>query len=172
LAALCRCYQGEVWVQLGRMAEGVAQLRQGIDDLLSIEARIGISKIIGYLAIAEDRQGDVADAFDTIERALQASRREVAFRPEILRLRGELRFKHNHIDLAKADFLEALSLARGMLAKAWELRSTMSLSRLLDHQGDRDEARAILSGIYNWFTEGFDTPDLKDAQTLLIELGA
>ena len=58
-----------------------------------------------------------------------------------------------------------------MGAKAWELRATMSLARLLASQGRRDEARAMLAEIYGWFTEGFDTPDLKDAKVLLDELG-
>jgi predicted ATPase len=57
-----------------------------------------------------------------------------------------------------------------MGAKALELRATMSLARLLDKQGHRDEARAMLAEIYNWFTEGFDTADLKDAKVLLDEL--
>jgi predicted ATPase len=57
-----------------------------------------------------------------------------------------------------------------MGAKAWELRSTMSLARLLNQQGRRDEARKLLTESYNWFTEGFDTPDLRDAKTLLDKL--
>ena len=59
-----------------------------------------------------------------------------------------------------------------MSAKAWELRATMSLARLLDRQRHRDEARAMLAAIYNWFTEGFDTADVKDAKALLDELSA
>ena len=58
-----------------------------------------------------------------------------------------------------------------MLAKAWELRATMSLARLLATQGRRTEARAMLAEIYGWFTEGFDTADLKDAKAVLDELG-
>ena len=61
-------------------------------------------------------------------------------------------------------------MARGMSAKAWELRTTMSLARLLDSQGRRAEARAMLAEIYGWFTEGFDTADLKDAKALIDEL--
>ena len=57
-----------------------------------------------------------------------------------------------------------------MDAKAWELRATMSLARMLAQQGRRDEARTMLADIYNWFTEGFDTADLKDAKVLLVEL--
>jgi len=69
-------------------------------------------------------------------------------------------------------FRKAIELARVQSAKAWELRATMSLSRLVAKQGNRDEARAMLSDIYNWFTEGFDTADLKDAKALLDQLGA
>ena len=61
-------------------------------------------------------------------------------------------------------------LAQKMSAKAWELRATMSLARLLAKKGKRDEPRAILAEIYGWFTEGFDTADLKDAKALLDEL--
>ena len=61
-------------------------------------------------------------------------------------------------------------MARSMGAKAWELRTTMSLARLLASHGRRDEARAMLTKIYNWFTEGFDTADLKEAKALLDEL--
>ena len=69
-----------------------------------------------------------------------------------------------------ADFREAIALAQKMGAKTWELRTTMSLAGLLDNQGRRDEARAMLAEIYNWFTEGFDMPDLKDAEALLDKL--
>jgi predicted ATPase len=63
-------------------------------------------------------------------------------------------------------------MARSRSAKSWELRATTSLARLLRDTGRRDEARAMLTGIYNWFTEGFDTADLKDAKALLDELSA
>jgi predicted ATPase len=59
-----------------------------------------------------------------------------------------------------------------MQAKAWELRATISLARLLAQQGKRNEARTMLADIYNWFTEGFDTADLKDAKALLDRLGS
>jgi predicted ATPase len=84
-----------------------------------------------------------------------------------LRLRGEILLKLADSQLAEADFRDSIAMARGMSAKACELRTTMSLARLLDSQGRRDEARTILADIYNWFTEGFDTTDLKDAKSLL-----
>jgi predicted ATPase len=73
--------------------------------------------------------------------------------------------------LAEADFREAISLAQKMSAKAWELRAATSLARLLRDNHRRDEARASLAEIYNWFTEGFDTANLKEARALLDELG-
>ena len=73
-------------------------------------------------------------------------------------------------ELAEADFRDAIALARTMRAKAFELRATANLARLLAHQGHRDEARTLLAEIYDWFTEGFDTRDLQDAKALLAEL--
>ena len=96
----------------------------------------------------------------------------LVYRPEILRVRGDLQLKQGQTRLAEADFREAIALARNMSAKAWELRTTISLARLLAQQRHRDEAQAILSEIYGWFTEGFDTADLRDARALLDELGA
>ena len=121
---------------------------------------------------AQEREGAIADALETIEQALQANPDELVYRPETLRLRGELRLKQGQTELAEADFREAIALAQKMGAKAWELRATMSLARLLAKQGRRDEARTMLAEIYGWFTEGFDTADLKDAKALLDELNA
>ena len=70
----------------------------------------------------------------------------------------------------RAPLSERLRFRPKQSGKWWELRATTSLARLLAKQGQRDEARAMLAEIYNWFTEGFDTPDLKDAKTLLDEL--
>lgn len=74
------------------------------------------------------------------------------------------------MERAEAGFREAIDLARSTGAKAWELRATISLTHLLDDQGRRKEARWMLAEIYGWFTEGFDTPDLKDARALLDQL--
>src|SRR5262249_32716104 len=118
---------------------------------------------------AQGRAGFLADALETVQQALRADI-EPVFRPESLRIRGELRLKQGHTATAEADFRESISMARSMGAKAWELRTTMSLARLLGSQGSHDEAHAMLAEIYNWFTEGFDTADLKDAKSLLDEL--
>ncbi len=96
----------------------------------------------------------------------------VVDRPQKLRLRGELRLKRNpggktQFEDVERDFRDAVELAWSMSAKSLESSATTSLARLLR---DTDEGRALLADIYNWFTEGFDTSDLKDAQGLLEQL--
>jgi tetratricopeptide (TPR) repeat protein len=169
-AAYSQCVLGHARVQLGRATEGIELIRQGIARLVEIGARQDITRRTNYLAEAQECAGAIVDARESVERALQANPEEVAYRPEVLRLRGELRLKQGETELAEADFNESIALAQSMGAKAWELRTTMSLARLLQDTGRRDGARAMLAAIYGWFTEGFDTADLKDAKTLLDEL--
>ncbi len=171
IAANCQHTLGHARAQLGRPAEGVVLIRQGIAGSLEIGTRLGISGAMASLAAAQEREGAIADALETVEQSLQANPNELAYRPEALRLRGELRLKQGQTELAEADFREAIALARSMGAKAWELRATMSLADMLAKHGRRDEARTMLAEIYGWFTEGFDTADLKDAKALLEELG-
>jgi predicted ATPase len=85
-------------------------------------------------------------------------------------MRGELRRLVGQSEEAEADFRAAIALAQKISAKAWELRATTSLARTVGEVGRRDEVRAMLAEIHNWFTEGFDTADLKDAKVLLEEL--
>ena len=128
--------------------------------------------VLTRLARVQMRDGAIGEALGTIEDALTANPEELSFRPEAYRVRGEIRLKQGDRSLAEADFREAIALAQKMSAKAWELRATTSLARLLATQGRRDEARAMLADIYGWFTEGFDTADLKEAKVLLEELQA
>ena len=91
---------------------------------------------------------------------------------EIHRVSGEVVLKQPQRDVAKAQacFEHALATCRAQQAKSWELRAAMSMARLWRDQGKRKEARELLAPVYNWFTEGFDTADLKDAKALLEEL--
>jgi predicted ATPase len=90
---------------------------------------------------------------------------------ELYRLKGELSLKAPGSEAeAESCFRRAIRIAQSQSARWWELRATTSLARLLAKQGYRDEARAMLADIYNWFTEGFDTADIKDAKALLDEL--
>jgi class 3 adenylate cyclase/tetratricopeptide (TPR) repeat protein len=158
--------------ELGRTAEGVVLLRQALASANKSGSRFQITWLLMSLGDAQALDGAYADALRTIDDALRANPQELSFRPESLRVRGELRLRQGDSGLAEADFREAISLAQKMGAKAWELRATMSLARLLRQQGKVEEARQLLSKIYTWFTEGFDTADLKDAKALLEELGA
>jgi predicted ATPase len=119
--------------------------------------------------MAQEQEGALGDALGTIEGAWQDPE-GLLYRPEAFRIRGELRRKKGQLQLAQGDFREAVALAQSMGAKAWELRATMSLARLLCDTNRREEAATMLAEIYGWFTEGFDTPDLIDAKALLEEL--
>ena len=96
------------------------------------------------------------------------------FEAEANRIAGEIARKSPEADTAKAVkyFEQALAIARQQQAKSWELRASMSLARLWRDQGKVQEARELLARVYGWFTEGFDTRDLKEAKALLEELGA
>jgi predicted ATPase len=96
------------------------------------------------------------------------------FEAELNRIAGEIVLKSPPHDVAKAQeyFERALAVARQQQAKSWELRAAMSMARLWRDEGKRDEARELLAPIYGWFTEGFDTRDLKEAKALLDELAA
>jgi len=99
---------------------------------------------------------------------------ERIYEAELHRLKGEFLLMHDVANALKAEdcFRTAIEVARKQHAKLWELRATTSLAHVLKREGKRDEARTMLAEIYNWFTEGFDTTDLKDAKALLDELRA
>jgi class 3 adenylate cyclase/tetratricopeptide (TPR) repeat protein len=167
LALHSKCVIGQTRAYLGRAPEGIVLIREGIAGLLDIGARLGLNNFTAQIAEAQARKGAIVEALETVEQALQAKNPNT----ETLRLRGELRLQQEQTELAEADFREAIALARRVGAKFYELRATMSLARLLAKQNKRGDARAMLADIYNWFTEGFDTADLKDAEALLDELG-
>jgi tetratricopeptide (TPR) repeat protein len=160
-----RVLLGWARANLGHSSDGVALIHQGLDDSAGPGSCLSIGGELTALAQAQALDGTIADALATIEKALQNEHR-----PESLITRGELWLKTGQPELAEADFREAIALAQKMSAKARELRATTSLARLIDKQGRRGEARTMLAEIYGWFTEGFDTRDLKDAKTLLDKL--
>src|SRR6185436_20667740 len=107
---------------------------------------------------------------DAIEKAERSQERWCE--PEVHRIAGEIALKSPQPDAAKAEryFDRGLTVARVRHAKAFELRAAMSMARLWRDQGKRNEARELLAPVYGWFTEGFDTLDLKEAKALLDEL--
>jgi tetratricopeptide (TPR) repeat protein len=168
-AARSRCMLGEARAQLGDARNGIALIREYMPRLLPV-GRVVISKYVIGLAGAQACAGAIADGLETIDQVLTIKPEEPAYRPEALRVRGELHLKERRTELAEEDFRKALDLTQKMRAKAWELRSTISLARLLRDTSRQDVARTMLAEIYNWFNEGLDTPDLKDAKRLLDEL--
>ena len=106
--------------------------------------------------------------------AMVKTSKEKRWEAETNRIAGEIRLKYPKRDTAKAEayFERALTVARQQQAKSWELRAAMSMARLWRDQGKRDEARDLRAPVYGWFTEGFDTLDLKEAKALLDELAS
>jgi class 3 adenylate cyclase/tetratricopeptide (TPR) repeat protein len=169
-AEITRCFLGLARAELGRPSEGVALIRQAIAG----QAAIGIHQDPYPVLLAESQAllGAIGDALETLEQLLQPNRPDNIMWPEAFRLRGELQTKQGRREPAEADFRQALTLARSMGAKAYELRAATSLARLLRETNRRDEACTMLAEIYNWFTEGFNTADLKEAKALLDELAS
>jgi tetratricopeptide (TPR) repeat protein len=166
VAASSRCSLGHARAQLGCPADGIELIRRGITELLDTGSPIVLGPFSTWLAVAQERAGALDDALETAEKALEVTPEVLVYRPEALRVRGQLRLAQGQAELAEADFRDSIKLAKSMGAKT----SAMSFARLLVSQGRRDEAHAMLAEIHNWFTEGFDTPDLKDAKALLDEL--
>lgn len=165
--------QGWALAKQGRGEEGIAQMRQG---LATWEAtRIGIyrSYYLALLAEAYERVDQVKKGLHLLTEALAAVDRtgERTFEAELHRIKGELLLKQNGSEASLRDaetcFECALEVARRQYARSWELRAATSLSRLWENQGKKDQAREQLQEVYGWFTEGFDTPDLKEAKALL-----
>lgn len=125
---------------------------------------------LSWIAVTEALDDKLPEALATVEKALQANPAELSWRPEAIRIRGELRCRSGQSEAAEQDFRDAIALARKIGAKAWELRAAMSLVRLLKKRGDIVVAHDLLAALYASFTEGFDTADLKDAKALLKEL--
>ena len=138
--------------------------------------RLEMPILLSYLAIAYADNGQFDDAWRCIDEAMATIKttKETIFEAEVNRRGGEIALKSPEPDAAKAEtyFQRALSVARQQQAKSWELRAAMSLARLWRHQGKPQQARELLAPVYAWFTEGFDTLDLKEAKTLLNTLAA
>ena len=157
------------------MAEGIAQLRQGFAGWRATGAGVVSPWWLALLAEACGKVGQLDEGLRALEEALTAVQHneEHNYEAEVYRLKGELLLQQSAAQQGEAEehFQQALTVARRQQAKSWELRAAMSLSHLWQRQGKRAEARQLLAPIYGWFTEGFDTADLREAKALLAELG-
>ena len=160
----------------GKAADAAHMIISGITALRSTGATLWMPLWVSHLARAYAELGQFDDAWRRIGEAMTAieTTKERWFEAEVRRIAGEVALLSPEPDAAKAEayFERALTVARQQQAKSWELRATMSMARLWRDQGKREEARDLLAPIYGWFTEGFDTRDLKEAKALLDELAS
>jgi hypothetical protein len=170
ILAYSRCLLGHAQAQLGLPLDGIQLIRQGITGMLEVGSSLPIGTFMTYLAMAQELAGDVPDALQTMEQALEPRKDIVIHRPEGFRIRGGLRFRLGLKELAESDFRAAIAIARGIGAKALELRATTDLALLLKEWGRSREAHTMLAEIYNSFAEGLATKDLQEAKAFLQRL--
>jgi predicted ATPase len=169
-------FQGCVLALGGKVSEAVQMMTSGISQQRSTGATLWILWYLSYLARAYAELGQLDDAWRSIGEAMTAveTSNERWCEADVSRIAGEIELKSPEPDAAKAQayFERALTVARAQQAKSWELRAAMSMARLWRDQGKPQEARELLAPVYDWFTEGFGTLDLKEAKALLDELHA
>ncbi|HIC89092.1 MAG TPA: hypothetical protein EYP04_06790 [Anaerolineae bacterium] len=166
-------FQGWVKAEQGQLAQGIAEMEAGAKAWQAMGAVSG--RICQALPLIEayERAGKTGAASRLLDETLSLVEQtgERFFEAELYQLKGELLLMRgdDHTQV-EACYLQAVKVAHRQRAKSWELQATMSLGRLWQRQGKREEARRMLAEIYGWFTEGVDTPDLEDARELLEEL--
>jgi predicted ATPase len=169
--ALGTAMRGWLFASTGNAADAVRAITSGITSLRSTGATLYEPRHLRYLAMAYAELGQLDDAWRCIHDATEKieGSKERWCEADVHRIAGEIALKSLEPDTAKAEayFQHALAVARQQQAKSWELRAAMSMARLWRDQGKRDEARDLLAPVYGWFTEGFDTLDLKEAKALL-----
>jgi predicted ATPase len=185
-------FKGVALAEQGQGEAGLSLLQQGWAALQAIGTRIYSSTYLLMMAHPYGRLGRLGEGLDIIAEAeaFIAETGECWEEAELYRLKGELTLQKFQVQSsefkvpntqpltpstqaeaeAEACFLQAIAIAQKQQAKSWELRASTSLARLWQQQGKRAEAHKLLSEVYNWFTEGFDTKDLQEAKVLLAEL--
>jgi len=171
--AMGTIYRGWSKVQNGDVAEGISLLRDGSTAYRTTGAEAWVPYQIALLARACEIAGQIEEAVIQLDDALQITQRtgERWLEAQLIRHKGQLLLRQGHSEAAEELYHKALGIAQEQNAKLWELRAAVSLARLWRDQGKPTEARDLLAPIYGWFTEGFGTPDLKEAKALLEELG-
>lgn len=194
--ALVRFQRGRSLVEQGHTAAGIVEMRHGLAAYQATGAELQTSRRLALLAEAYGQAGQAEEGLHVLAEALSIADKngERYYEAERYRLKGELTLQSqtnlgqvktsqnqsavpNPQSLtpspqteAEACFWKAIEVVRRQQAKSLELRAVMSLARLWQHQGKKEEARQMLAEIYHWFTEGFDTADLREAQALLHQL--
>ena len=166
--------QGCVLALTGKTSDAIRTITSGITALRSTGSTVWLPLWLSYLARAHADHSQLDDAWRCIREAMTVigTAKQRLWEAEVNRVAGEIALMSPQPDAAKAEayFNRALSVAREQQAKSWELRAAMSMARLWRDQGKPQQARELLAPVYGWFTEGFDTRDLKEAKALLEEL--
>jgi len=168
--------QGSIFALSGEASNAIHMITSGITAWRSTGARLGMPRHLSNLARAYAELGQFDDAWRCIGEALTAveTTNERWCEADVNRMAGEIALISPEPDTEKAEayFERALAVARRQQAKSWELRAAMSTARLWRDQGKPQQARELLAPVYGWFTEGFDTLDLKEAKALLDALAS
>jgi predicted ATPase len=169
-------YRGVLFALTGKASDAVRAITSGMTSFRSTGAALYEPWHLSHLAMAYSELGQPDDARRCIDDAINKVERskEKWCEADISRIAGEIALISPERDAVEAEsyFERALSVARQQQAKSWELRAAMSLARLWRDQDKPQQARELLAPVYGWFTEGFDTRDLKEAKTLLEEFAA
>jgi predicted ATPase len=158
----------------GQAQEGIEQIQQGLRAFCTTGAEMLRPYFLALLAEVQRIIGQPETGLTVLAEALTLTdaTRVQWYEPELYRLKGELLLQQSSDNQADAEtcFIQAITIAQNQQAKSWELRASTSLARLWHQQGKCQEAHDLLAPVYNWFTEGFDTADLKEAKALLDDL--
>jgi predicted ATPase len=174
--ATVRVFAAWAMTELGQVEQGLSELEAGFASATKNTSHVFPMAMMMMLESAYIRAGRADRGLEMLDEALARVEQTGLYigAPELYRVKATALAIRDPSDTAEAEkcFRKAIEIARGQSAKWWELRATVSLARLLRDTKRGGEAHAMLAEIYNWFTEGFDTPDLKDAKALLEELSA
>jgi tetratricopeptide (TPR) repeat protein len=169
---MTRFYRGAILARYGDCSQGIELMREGITANERINFKQSSSLHLGHLASAHAAMGQADLALDLLNKAIQMAEEthERFYEAELYRLRGELLINQGKEPQGVADLEKALAVSRAQQARMWELRSATKLAAHWAERGKRTEALELLVPVYGWFTEGFDTADLRTTRALLDEL--
>ena len=166
--------EGLAMLRKGQLPEAISLLERGIDAWQASGGNLNLPYLKGALAEARSRQGELETGLRLLDECLDQIERpgwhEQVWLAEVLRLKGWVLMRQGRRTEAKEQLSESIECARRQQARSWELRSSTTLAEFLVECGQRDAAHRLLAPVYGWFTEGFDTHDLKKAKALLDEL--
>jgi len=169
---LANVARGWATFEEGKREAGLGMMRESVNSQVWQDPWNG--PMISLMAVALGQHGDVDEGMELVEELLRLSQRDDVhwWEAELHRVKGELLLMDTPDDPGNAEgwFKQAIEIARKQSAKSLELRAATSLGRLWHDQGKQAEARDLLAPVHGWFTEGFDTSDLKDAKALLDSL--